>query len=95
MTTIKTIKLKRNPESAPAVAPLDAETTVAAQPDEAPRAAPIGLEQASSAPSGKRSSFTLFAIFGLCATIALLAVIGLQAAEWTFYAASPSVWTVK
>jgi hypothetical protein len=103
MTTIRTIKLKRNPASAPAVTPLD--TQAPTEPHAEPQAVeaaqetlpevPLAAEADVAAPVTQNGTFTLFAILGICSLIALLAIIGLQAFEWTFYAASPSVWPAK
>lgn len=99
MTTIKTIKLKRNPGAAPAVTPPDMEAHAAADSSEAggevtvePTLAPPPV---GSAPARGRSTFLLFALLSLGSLIALLVVIGLQTSEWMFYAANPSVWPIK
>jgi hypothetical protein len=96
MTTIKTIKLKKTPVEAPAVAPPEPsgqdaalEIPAAAEPAVAP---PPGLEPVSAASHAGSGKFALFAIFGIVATLAVLAVIGLQYAELAFFKASPSVW---
>lgn len=93
MTTIRTIKLKKNPVNSSGLASLGDPETGEPQIEEAPPA-PIGLESAA-APAAKRSTFTLFSVFGLCAMIALFVIIGLQVSEWSFYAANPSVWPLK
>jgi hypothetical protein len=102
MTTIKTIKLKRNPASTPSVTPPGSEESAQPQPDASSpdasvtmAAAPSGQEPVSAVSGGRRSPYTVFAILGLLAVIAVCAIIGFQASEMFFYSSSPSVWPVK
>ena len=101
MATIKTIKLKRNPAAGPSVTPPGEEQTSMQQADEAApetdatvSAVPAGLEPVITvaAPKGQ---YTAFAVMGLIAFLAVGAVVALQATEWLFYAADPSVWPIK
>lgn len=101
MATIKTIKLKRNPAAGPSVTPPGDEAASMPQADEAApateatvSAVPAGLEPviAIAAPKGQ---YTAFAVMSLIAFLAVGAVIALQASEWLFYSADPSVWPVK
>ena len=95
MTTIRTIKLKKNPVNPSGLASLGGSETEEPQAEAAATEAPVGLAAAAVAPSAKRSTFTLFAVFGLCAMIALCVILGLQVSEWSFYSANPSVWPLK
>lgn len=99
MAANKTIKLKRPPTSEPAPPePAEAATQAAPEP-EAPAAAvaaPAGLEPTAAAgPKVSSKSYMVFALLSIAATLFCLAVIGMQAAEWSFYKADPSVWPVK
>ncbi len=90
MATIKTIRLRKNPaEEAVSPVPESAGKPAAAP---APQAAPLGLEPVGAAPAAGGGSYTWFAILGIIATLAMLAVIGLQYAEISYFKASPSVW---
>lgn len=91
MTTIKTIKLKRNPDSSTEGAPLAPQSV--GEPRVA--AAPAGTTPVGAPSSTGKNPLTVFAVLGLCAVLALVAVIGLQAAEISYFAAIPSVWPLK
>lgn len=98
MAVNKTIKLKRSPTSEPA-SPEPAEAAVqATSVPEAPNppAAPAGLEPSAAAgPMASSKSYLVFALLSIAATLFCLAIIGMQAVEWSFYKADPSVWPVK
>lgn len=94
MAIAKTIRLKKAPGT-------EAETTQAAPPPAgttpvtAATSAPTGLEPASAAPKAAAKSYLAYALMGIAVTVFCLAILGLQAAEWTFYKTDPSVWPVK
>jgi len=97
MTTIKTIRLRKNPAASPSVTLPDSQgmADAAGSPpgdESGVGAPPPGLEPvgAATGPSGK--SFALFAVFGLISTLAVLTMIVLQYIEMAFYKADPSVW---
>lgn len=98
MAVNKTIKLKRAPTSEP-VSPEPAEAAAQAAPEpEAAKtpAAPAGLEASAAAgPRASSKSYLAFALLSIAATLFCLAILGMQAAEWSFYKADPSVWPVK
>lgn len=96
MTTIKTIKLKKNPASTLSVAPPDASGMSDAggtPPAEGATAGapPPGLEPAAAVAARTGKSFALFAVFGLLSTLAVLTIMVLQYIEMTYYTANPSV----
>jgi len=94
MAVSKTIRLKKAPGT-------EAETTQAATPPAettaapAATAAPTGLEPASAGPKVASTSYLAYALMGIAVTVFCLAILALQAAEWTFYKTDPSVWPVK
>ncbi len=99
MSVTKTIKLKR-PTAGPVTPepsePAAASAETAPETEPAVPAAPAGLEaSASTGPKVSSKSYLIFALLGLAATIFCIAIIGMQASEWMFYKADPSVWPVK
>ena len=95
MTTMKTIKLKRTPVEADTMQ-LAAQPGESAVPTPPALPAPLGLESAATA--GHRvpaKSYLMFGLMAIAATLFCIAIIGLQAGEWSYFKADPSVWPLK
>ena len=99
MTTVRTIKLKRNPQPSdtvpddiPDTMPVQETSKASAESPAATNAEPVETHPVSRASS---KSYTAFVILALLAAIGIMAIIGLQYSELSFYKAEPSVWLKK
>ena len=102
MATIKTIKLKRNPQSTMGSGPASESTPVEATgaapaaetaPQPAAVAAPVPIPVAGPKVSGK--SYMPYVVAASLVAIIFLVILGLQYSEISYFAESPSVWVNK
>jgi len=95
MTTVRTIKLKRNlqvsQELSPSSSPTVASTPGAPQPEAAPAAAPL----IASGPQVSAKSYLPYVISASVVVLFFLIIMGLQYSEMSLYQAEPSVWVKK
>ena len=96
MTTVRTIKLKRNPQASQEVSPSSSPTNAstpggAPQPEAAPVAAPL----VASGPQVSAKSYLPYVISASVVVLFFLIIMGLQYSEMSLYQAEPSVWVKK
>jgi hypothetical protein len=95
MTTVRTIKLKRNPqisqEPSSTALPTEASTPGAPQPEAAQAAAPL----VASGPQVSAKSYMPYVICASVVVLFFLIIMGLQYSEMSLYQADPSVWVKK
>lgn len=106
MTTVRTIKLKRNPQASPESAPATLPTADAAQaPQDStpPTQATMAPQQPVAAvpaqpvkgTSASAKSYMPYTIFASVVVLFFLIIMGLQYSEMSHYSADPSVWIGK
>lgn len=101
MTTVRTIKLKRNPQTLQEPASASSESDASAPSDQAPAPAAQPAAVASAAPvaaAGSQVSAKSYLPYVIAASVValfFLIIMGLQYSEMSLYQAEPSVWVKK